>query len=99
MRFRRRKAEGYAVIEHRVVECADATRGVVLGYRVHEGVRIQAELDGEMGQRGCLLPREYRRHETSDGPGVDDGVRDLSGTLRDQPTPYRIPLGPEILTL
>ena len=60
---------------------------------------VEAELACELRQRGGFRSREHRRHEAADRLGVDQRIANLRRLLRDEPSPDRISLRPEVLAL
>ena len=99
MRFRGADAFGMAIVEHAVIEGADAAGGVVVLHRAHEFCFIETELLRQLGQGVGLGAGEHRRHEAADGFGVDDRITDLSRLLRNEAAPDGITLRPEIFAL
>ena len=100
MRLRRRESLGVAIVEHRVVERADAAGGVErFDACARKSARRARAARASSGSVFAFTPGKHRRHEAADGLGIDDRVADLPGLLRHQPAPDRVALGPEVLAL
>ena len=97
MRFLRRQTGGATVIEHAVIEGARLHRAIERGHGLFERLRRQIELPRKIGNRRSGFRRKHRRHEEPGGLRIDNRVRNLIGLLRDETSPDRVALRPEIL--
>ena len=100
VRLGRRQSLGVAVVEHRVVERADAARRVERRRRSRRTPPPAGRAGARARASVCAFsPGKHRRHEAADRLRVDDRVADLPRLQRDEPAPDRVALRPEVLAL